>query len=202
MPMLRSNWLESLVLVFSVAMAIPAYSRELPEIGDAIGDFELTDQSGRTVRLSDFEGKTVVLEWTNPDCPFVKRHYEAKTMRALAERYADRGVVWLAVISTHYMKAEGNAEFIKKYQLPYPVLMDPTGAVGKRLGARTTPHMYVVDAVGRLAYVGAIDDDPRGKSEGSGKNYVADCLEDITAGRPVRNAKTKPYGCSVKYAKR
>jgi peroxiredoxin len=183
-------------LTLCTLIATPALAGDAPE---APG-FSLTDQSGKTVKLSDSDGSIRVLEWVNPDCPFVKRHYTAGTMKQLAKKYADKGVVWLTINSTHYMDREANAAFHKAHSLPYPVLVDADGAVGHAYDAKTTPHMYIVDGKGRIVYQGAIDDDPRG-SKDTVENYVSRALDELIAGKPVSNPETKPYGCSVKYKK-
>lgn len=170
-------------------------------VGAAAPDFSLVDQAGAAVSLKGLAGKVVVLEWVNPDCPFVKRHAAAGTMRDLATRYAARGVVWLGVNSTHSMSAEDSAKYRTASALPYPILIDREGAVGKAYGARTTPHLFVIDAAGRVVYQGAIDDDPRGDKGAAATNHVARALDEVLAGKPVAVAETTPYGCSVKYAK-
>jgi peroxiredoxin len=169
-------------------------------VGEKAPDFTLMDTEGNSVSLSDFAGKIVVLEWLNPDCPYVKRHYKTGTMKNLATAYADRDVVWLTINSTHYMDAAANAKFKADNDLPYTILVDQDGTVGHTYDAATTPHMYIIDGEGTLVYVGAIDDDPRGSSDAP-SNYVAAALDEVTAGKPVTTAETKPYGCSVKYKK-
>lgn len=161
--------------------------------------FTLENQDGEEVSLSDHAGKIVVLEWTNWDCPFVQRHYEAGTMKDLAEEYDDDGVVWLAVNSIHYATQEKDKQWIEKYDLPYPILHDPSGEVGKAYGAKTTPHMFIIDRGGELAYQGGIDDDPRGNKEDP-TNYVRRALDELVAGKEVSTPEARPYGCSVKYA--
>jgi DsbC/DsbD-like thiol-disulfide interchange protein len=164
-------------------------------------DFTLSDQEGNEVTLSDLRGKTVVLEWFNPDCPFTKRHHGTRTtMKDLYEKYRDEGVVWLAVNSTHYMTAEKSREWHEKWEMAFPVLVDRDGEVGKQYDAKTTPHMIVLNEAGEIVYNGAIDDDARGREEDP-TNYVDVVLADLTEGRPVGQADTRPYGCSVKYAK-
>jgi peroxiredoxin len=171
-------------------------------VASAAPDFTLTDQNGKTVSLSDYKGKIVVLEWINPDCPFVQRHYKAGTMADLATRYGEKGVVWLAINSTNYMGQKDNAKWVETYKLPYPILDDHDGAVGHAYSAKTSPHMYVIDASGNIVYQGAIDDDPRGsKPPAERTQYVAKALDELLAGQPVSVAESKPYGCSVKYAK-
>ena len=168
-------------------------------------DFTLKDVNGDDVQLSNLKGKIVVLEWTSYDCPFVKPHYdtESKTMSKLAAKYADQGVVWLTVNSTHYATAETNKAWAEKHQLKQAVLVDSDGKVGKLYQAKTTPHVFVIDKEGKIAYQGAIDNAPLGKKP-EGKefvNYVDKALAELLDGKKVEIAKTKPYGCSVKYAK-
>ena len=170
-------------------------------VGDAAPDFTLADSAGNEVSLSDYEGKVVVLEWLNPDCPFVQRHYKTGTMKNLATEYAGDGVVWLTINSTNYMDAAANAKFKADNGLPYAILVDQKGEVGHLYGAATTPHMYIIDGNGKLVYIGAIDDDPRGSNTEPGTNYVAAALDEVLAGNAVTTAETKPYGCSVKYKK-
>ena len=167
--------------------------------GAAAPAFSLEDQSGNKVSLSDFAGKVVVLEWINPDCPFVVRHAKANTMKSLAEKYAGKNVVWVGVNSTHYANKETNAKWISANGLPYVVLDDHDGTVGRAYGAKTTPHMYIIDPSGVLVYQGGIDDDPQGSKGASTVNYVDKALEEVTSGKAVSMPQTKPYGCSVKY---
>lgn len=168
--------------------------------GDKAPDFTLTDHKGNSISLSDYAGSVVVLEWTNPDCPFVQRHYRERTMLELEEKYRDNGVVWLAVNSTHYMGAEENSNFAGKAEIPYPILVDGSGEVGKQYGAKTTPHMFIIDRNGNVAYQGGVDDDPRGSSDPSERNdYFADALGNAVNGEEIKVSSSKPYGCSVKY---
>jgi peroxiredoxin len=169
-------------------------------LGSPAPAFALEDQNGKKVSLSDYAGKIVVLEWVNPDCPFVQRHYKAKTMITLAEKYKAKDVVWLAINTTQYMNKDTNKQWISQHQLSYPILDDHLGQVGKLYGAKTTPHMFIIDKSGKLVYAGGIDDDPRGSKQGSAVNYVDRALEELLAGKPVSVSQTKPYGCSVKYA--
>ncbi len=175
---------------------------ERATVGAPAPTFTLEDQNGRPVSLSDFAGKIVVLEWVNPDCPFVQRHYRAGTMKRLAEKYQSKGVVWLAINSTHYMDKEDNRRWIEKYKLPYPILDDHAGRVGRLYGAKTTPHMFIIDTSGKLVYRGGIDDDPRGTKNGGALNYVERALDELLTGKPVSISQSKPYGCSVKYAEK
>jgi len=167
-----------------------------------VWDFTLTDQDGGQVKLSDYAGRIVVLEWTNPECPYVKRHYRAGTMVTLAKRYDPKGVAWLAINSTSHGDQAKNKSWHTDQALPYPVLDDRAGVVGRKFKARATPHMFIIDASGKLVYEGAIDDDPdiRGRKENP-LNYVEQALDQLLAGEPVGEPKTRAYGCSVKYAK-
>jgi len=178
------------------------------KIGEPAPDFTLQDTEGNTVHLADFlkEGKAVVLEWFNPDCPFVQKHH--KLTHNMAETYAlakENGVVWLAVNSNAKGKQgngiERNQKAIQDYGIAYPVLMDETGEVGRLYGAKTTPDMFVINPKGVLVYSGAIDDAPNTTTLGE-TNYVKDALHQMLAGKPVETASTKSYGCSVKYAER
>lgn len=191
------RWLAAALLAFAAGGTAWAAAT----VGQAAPEFTLKDQDGKEVDLAKLRGKIVVLEWTNPDCPFVQRHYQAKTMSTLAGTFGGRDVVWLAVNSTHHMDAAKDRAWRTQQGFSYPVLDDRVGAVGGSYGAKTTPHMFVVDRSGVLVYAGAIDDDPAGAKDGSARNYVAEALDDVTAGKPVRVGETKPYGCSVKYSK-
>lgn len=167
--------------------------------------FTLTNYDGRDVSLADFEGKIVVLEWFNYDCPFVKYHYEtASTMVDLAKKYADKDVVWLAINSTNYATVGTNKAFAEKHSIPYAILDDHKGNVGHAYGAQRTPELFVIDQKGQIAYHGAIDNAPLGKlSEGQTEkiNYVDKALSELLADKGVVVPKTKPYGCTVKYTK-
>jgi len=173
----------------------PARARRAP-------DFTLKSFDGQEAALAQLRGKIVVLEWMNFECPFSMYHYETKTTMAdLAKKYKDKNVVWLAVNSTSHATAEANQEFAKKYKLPYPILDDRTGKVGKQYDAKTTPHIFIIDAERRIVYDGAIDNAPLGKVPDGEKyvNYVSDALDALVAGKPVSASQTKSYGCTVKY---
>ncbi|MEE2903224.1 MAG: thioredoxin family protein [Myxococcota bacterium] len=167
-------------------------------VGKAAPSFSLTDQHGKKHELSAYKGKTVVLEWTNPQCPFVVRHYDAKTMKSLAEKFGSKDIVWLAVNSSHFVKHEDSKAWAKKYGHSFPTLLDKDGKVGKAYNARTTPHMFVIDGKGVVQYEGAIDSDPWGEDAKS-KNYVDNALQAMMNKKPVDPNSTKAYGCSVKY---
>lgn len=167
------------------------------KVGSAAPAFALKDEAGKPHDLSQYKGKIVVLEWTNPECPFVQRHYEAETMKKTHQALGSE-VVWLAVDSTEHNTADKSAAWKKAKALGYPILQDADGKVGKLYGAKTTPHLYVIDEKGLLRYGGAIDDDPRGISK-TPVNHVKAAVESIKAGKAVAQPATQPYGCSVKY---
>lgn len=183
----------------AAAYAAPA------KVGEVAPDFSLKDLDGKDVKLSDFKGKIVVLEWFNPGCPFVVKHHSTlDTMKKTAAAYKDKNVVWLAINSG----AEGkqgaskadNEKARKDWKIEYPILLDPTGATGKAYGAKTTPHMFVIAADGKLAYAGAIDNNSSPKTAGE-KNYVKNAIDELIAGKKVTDATTESYGCNVKYGK-
>ena len=168
--------------------------------------FTLTDLNGKAVSLADYKGKTVVLEWQNFECPFVQKHYRSGNMQALQKKYAN-DVVWLTVTSTartasDYIEPARISKELSEFKaVPAHYLMDTPGSVGMAYGAKTTPHMYIIDPSGKVVYNGAIDDkrstnvaDVKGA-----KNYVATALDEMKAGKPVSVASTTPYGCSVHY---
>jgi peroxiredoxin len=163
-------------------------------------EFTLTSFSGKSVSLSDYKDKIVVLEWFNFECPFSIYHYETKnTMIELADKYKDKNVIWLAINSTSSTIPEANKFFVRRYKLPYPILNDTSGNVGRAYGARTTPHMYVIDTNGEIVYQGAIDNAPLGKSQDGYINYVDKALAELIEGKEVSMSYIKPYGCTVKY---
>jgi peroxiredoxin len=169
--------------------------------------FTLTDTQGTKHSLSDFKGKVVVLEWFNSGCPFVKKHYIQGNMQALQKTYTDQGVVWLTICSSApgkqgHMDAAGHNRKMAEWKMnATAMLMDESGQAGKAYGAKTTPHMFVINAEGEVVYQGAIDDkrstNPADIPQST--NYVRAALDAVLAGEPVKEAKTMPYGCSVKY---
>jgi len=174
-------------------------------IGQAAPDFTLPAADGSTVKLSDFKGKRVVLEWFNPECPFVKAAHEG-ALKDLAARMTATGVVWLAINSGAPGKQGHGAEINKQaaatWNLSHPILLDETGAVGHAYGASNTPHLHVIDDKGVLAYRGALDNAPMGEAEGGTRvAHFEDALAAVVAGKPVAAAETRAWGCSVKYAK-
>ncbi len=194
--------LSALMLAAASAHAAPAV------VGQPAPAFSVTDASGKAVSLVDFKGKTVVLEWVNPGCPYVRKHYDSANMQGTQKGAADKGVVWLAVNSTHvsagdYNKPADMAAWMQSQKaFATHTLMDSDGKIGRAYGARTTPHMYVVDAKGTLAYAGGIDDKATANPADvkTAKNHVNAALGDLLAGKPVAQATTRPYGCSVKYS--
>jgi peroxiredoxin len=178
------------------------------KVGAPAPDFALPDLDGKTVKLSEYKGKTVVLEWFNPECPFVRASHTKGSLVGEAKKHTGKGIVWLAINSGAPGKQGAGAEKsrtgLKTYGLEHPVLLDESGAVGRQYGATNTPHMFVIDKTGKLVYRGAIDNSPDGEGESpqGGKlvNYVDAALDDLAAGRAVQTAETKAYGCGVKYA--
>jgi peroxiredoxin len=176
-------------------------------IGKPAPDFTLKDLDGRPVKLSDFKGRHVVLEWHNHACPFVMKHYDSGNMQSLQTRYDVKETVWLSINSTNpghqdYLANEKNRAYLAaKKAAPDAYLPDPEGTVGKEYGARTTPHMYVINPAGTLVYAGAIDDKRSTNLDDvqTAKNFLVVALEESRAGKPVSNPSTTPYGCSVKY---
>lgn len=190
----------ALVLVMGVAQAAP-------KVGESAPAFSLTGADGKTHTLADHKGKLVVLEWTNHECPFVKKHYSSGNMQSLQKEFTAKDVVWLSVITGAKGKqgvvtGEKAQELTKsRGATPTAVLFDPTGDTGRAYGAKTTPHMYIVSAEGKLLYAGGIDSISSNDADDIPKAtpYVKLALNEALAGKPVTTATTKPYGCSVKY---
>ena len=194
------------------ALALPAGlltaagTAQAASVGQAAPDFILNDTQGKPVKLSSFKGKPVVLEWNNPGCPFVRKHYNGN-MQALQKAFTTQGVVWLAINSTEkesvdHMGAEQLARWMAdKGASPTATLLDPEGRVGRAYGARVTPHMYIVNAQGALAYAGGIDSIPSARLADIEKatNYVRQGLDELLAGKPLSTPTSQPYGCSIKY---
>ena len=201
--------IRSLLPVFAAAglalAAIPAVAA--PTVGQPAPAFQTRDANGQTRSLDQFRGKAVVLEWTNSGCPYVQHAYKSGVMPALQRQAAKDGVVWLTVVSSApgkqgYMEAAGVPAWkAQTGAAPADVLLDPAGKVGRTYGAKTTPHMFVVDAKGTLIYMGGFDDKPSTHAEDAktAHNYVRAALDDLKTGKPVRDAVTRPYGCAVKY---
>ena len=178
-----------------------------PAVGKPAPGFSATDTSGKTWSLDDLKGRAVILEWTNHECPYVAKHYGSGNMQRLQREAVAAGYVWLSVISSAPGKegqvgaARADELSASRHATPTAVLLDPEGIVARAYGARTTPHMFVIDEQGVLVYMGGIDNRPTANPadlEGA-DNYVREALADRAAGRPVGKAVTRPYGCSVKY---
>lgn len=203
---MKQTLLVSLISASLSFLAVSAASAAAT-VGQPAPAFALTDTNGKAVNLADYKGKTVVLEWHNPECPFVKKHYDSANMQGLQSKYTKDGVVWLAVSSTEpghqdYKKPDVMNGILKTSKAsPTAYLMDDSGATGKSYGAKTTPHMYIISAQGTLVYAGGIDDKRSSNVADikTAKNFVAAALDEIKAGKPVSVATSTPYGCSVKY---
>jgi len=204
----RRAFLASASAVAVASLALPRGARAAARVGEPAPAFSLNATTGKAVSLADQRGKIVVLEWTNHECPYVRKHYESGNMQALQKETVAQGVVWLTVISSApstqgYVSAKEADELTATRQAgPTAVLFDPTGTVGKAYGATNTPHMYVIDKAGTLMYAGAIDDRPSTrKSDVPGAhNYVRAALQSVASGQPVKTPVTRAYGCTVKYA--
>jgi peroxiredoxin len=204
------------ILTFAALVAISAFSVEratavppaaTARVGEPAPGFSAPDIAGKVVRLGDYAGKTVVLEWTNDGCPFVGKHYDSGNMQALQQKYTAAGVVWLTIASSapgeqgYVTPVEAKADLARWRAAPTDFLLDPDGTVGRLYDARATPQMVVIDRTGRLVYMGAIDDTPstRLADVKTAHNYVAAALDAVAAGQPVAIASTRAYGCSIKY---
>jgi len=201
--------MQKYLLVALAAFGFTALSHAAdPKVGDAAPEFTLTDSQGQAHSIASFQGKYVVLEWLNHGCPFVRKHYDSNNMQKLQETYTGKGVVWLSIVSSAKGKegfvdgAAAQAERAENKSKATAILLDGDGKVGKLYGAKTTPHLFVINPVGKLIYMGAIDDRPSvdPKDVAGAKNYVARALDQAMSGKTVTNASTKAYGCSVKYA--
>jgi peroxiredoxin len=203
--MIKSRTLLSAAVVAAFTLASAAWAAI--EVGQPAPDFKAQDVSGAQHSLSEYRGKFVVLEWNNPGCPFVQKHYDSGNMQKLQKEFTQRGVVWLTVNSTNphngdFRTPESQRAWnLEKHLASTAYLEDSDGAVGRLYGAKTTPHMFVVDRSGVLVYAGGIDD-KRSADAGDipgAKNFVAAALNSALAGQPVATASAPPYGCSVKY---
>jgi len=194
------------LLVLAVSSLFTATALAAATPGAPAPAFNVTDLAGKPVKLEDYKGKTVVLEWHNFGCPFVQKHYRSGNMQALQKKYGS-DVVWLAVNSTHkghqdWIEPAPLAAELKRFNAaPAAYLVDEPGSMGKAYGAKTTPHMYIIDPQGKVVYNGAIDDKRSSNPEDvkTARNYVALALDELKAGKPVSTPATTPYGCSVKY---
>jgi AhpC/TSA family len=200
----------SLLKSAATAMAgllMTASAHAAPEPGKTAPEFSAVDSNGETVKLSDYRGKTVVLEWTNDGCPYVQKHYSSNNMQTLQKEETAKGIVWLTIVSSapgeqgYVTGDEANKLTRSRGAAPTAVLLDPEGKIGHLYDARTTPHMFIVNPEGTLVYMGGIDNKPTTNLADikTAKNYVRAALDSVKAGKPVENAVTRPYGCSVKY---
>src|SRR6516162_5467076 len=201
--------MKTTLTLFASLIATAVFASDVPSVGSAAPDFSLPDAKGDTHSLSQYKGKYVVLEWFNPECPFVKKHYGSDNMQKLQKEFTDKGVVWLTVDS-NAPGTEGNitAEQAKKIMDSWKthqtaLLLDPESKIAKLYGAKNTPNMVIVSPDGKIVYEGAIDSKatPNPADIPSSTNYVKNALDESLSGKPVSNAQTKPYGCSVKYNK-
>jgi len=186
--------------------SVMAFSQDA-KLNEIAPNFKLQDSNGNEHSLSDFKGKLVVLEWINYECPFVKKHYDSKNTQTLQEKYTKQGVIWLTICSSaeskqgNFTNDEINSRSQKHNAKFTAYLVDAKGKVGKMYGAKTTPHMYIINKEGKLVYAGGIDDKASTDIEDikSAKNYVSLALDELLAGKNVSVQSSKPYGCSVKY---
>lgn len=198
-----------LLLVALAALTTGALvAAEAPNVGAAAPGFSLPDSKGKTHSLGDFKGKYVVLEWFNPGCPFVQKHYTSDNMQSLQNEFTGKDVVWLTIDSSAQGKQgylspeEANKQMADWKMKPTALLLDPDGKVGHEYAATNTPHMYIIDPGGKLIYSGAIDSKPTAdpKDVKDATNYVKVALEEAIAGKPISTPTSRAYGCSIKYA--
>src|SRR4030095_6676513 len=198
---------ELLLTAITTLAAGALYAADVPPVGSAAPDFSAPDANGKTQSLAEYKGKYVVLEWFNPECPFVKKHYGGGNMQKLQDEFTGKGVVWLT-IDSNAPGTEGSitAEQAKKIMDSWKtkqtaLVLDPESKIAKLYGAKNTPNMVIINPEGKIVYEGAIDSKttPNPAESPSSTNYVKSALDESLAGKPVSNAQTKPYGCSVKY---
>lgn len=194
-------------MLLSLLAAISLTTHAAVNVGQAAPDFTGVDSNGKQHSLSQYKGKTVVLEWTNHDCPYVKKHYNSGNMQALQKDATANGVVWLSIISSrpgkqgHVSGKQANELTASRNASPTAVILDESSEIGLLYGAKTTPHMYIVDKSGQLVYMGGIDNMPSKDEDDipKSKNYVRTALDEMAAGHAIKESITRPYGCSVKY---
>ena len=199
-------FIAALLCTTGLALTAPAAFANVAA-GAAAPDFNLTDIQGQPHKLSAYKGKYVVLEWFNSECPFVQKHYDSGNMQSLQKKYGDKGVVWLTINSTatdssNYRNPAQSQDIVKRWKMvPAALMLDAEGKVGHEYGARTTPHMWVIDPNGKVIYAGGIDDKPtfRTADVKDARNFVAAALDESMAGKAVTTPAATPYGCSVKY---
>ena len=194
-------------MLLSLLAAISLTTHAAVNVGQPAPDFTGADSNGKQHSLSQYKGKTVVLEWTNHDCPYVKKHYNSGNMQALQKDATANGIVWLSIISSrpgkqgHVSGKQANELTASRNASPTAVILDESSEIGLLYGAKTTPHMYIVDKSGQLVYMGGIDNTPSKDEDDipKSKNYVRTALDEMAAGQAIKESITRPYGCSVKY---
>jgi len=202
---MAKRFLISIVGVLAVLIAFSA--AWAARVGQSAPDFTATDTNGKVHKLSEYNGKFVVLEWSNRGCPYTQKHYSSGNMQRLQREWTGRGVIWLTVISSapgkqgYVTASEENAYLKQVNAMPTAVLLDPTGTLGHLYDAKTTPHIFIISPQGTLIYNGAIDNHPTiDLADVNGaQNYVSAALDEATSGKPVSTPTSRPYGCSVKY---
>ncbi|MGE5215331.1 MAG: thioredoxin family protein [Nitrospirota bacterium] len=196
-----------ILAILTSLIGTAVFAADAPAVGSVAPDFSLSDSKGKTHSLAEYKGKYVVLEWFNPECPFVKKHYGSSNMQNLQKEYTDKGVVWLT-IDSNAPGTEGSltAEEAQKIATSWKAhetafLLDPEGKAGRAYGAKNTPNMVVINPEGKIIYHGAIDSKatPNPSDIPDSTNYVKAALDESLSGKPVTTSQTKPYGCSVKY---
>src|SRR6059058_4484322 len=196
-----------LTAFFTIAASTALFAADSPAVGTTAPDFSLTDSKGKTQSVSQYKGKYVVLEWFNPECPFVRKHYGSGNMQKLQQEFTGKGIVWLTIDSSapglegNLTAEQANAKMAEWKTRQTALVLDPDGKAGRSYGAKNTPHMFVINPEGKIVYEGAIDSkaSPNPSDIASSTNYVKVALEESLSGKTVSNANTKPYGCSVKY---
>jgi peroxiredoxin len=196
-----------LTALLTIAVSSALFAADSPAVGTNAPDFSLTDSKGKTQSVSQYKGKYVVLEWFNPECPFVKKHYGSGNMQKLQGEFTAKGVVWLTVDSNapglegNLTADQANAKMTEWKTKQSAFVLDPEGKAGRSYGAKNTPHMFVINPEGKIVYEGAIDSKatPNPHDIANSTNYVKVALEESMGGKTVSTANTKPYGCSVKY---
>jgi len=188
------------LIVVCCGLALPKSKVPKVAVGELAPGFALKDTNGKEHRLSDYKGKIVVLEWSNRRCPFCRRHAEAKTAEKVLAKFKGKSIVWIGIDSSKTCEEEAPKiiAWMKKNEMTNLMLLDAAGVIGKLYGAKTTPHMFVIDSKGVIAYTGAMDDDAYGGAQ-TVRNYVAEAIGALVRGSKVSTPTTKPYGCSIKY---
>lgn len=202
---MKTKLITALLTVAAASTAL--FAADSPAVGTKAPDFSLTDSKGKTQSVSQYKGKYVVLEWFNPECPFVRKHYGSGNMQKLQEEFTGKGVVWLTIDSSapglegNLTADQANAKMTEWKTKQTALVLDPDGKAGQAYGAKNTPHMFVINPEGKIVYEGAIDSKASANPSDipNATNYVKVALEESLAGKTVSNANTKPYGCSVKY---